>query len=190
MTGWKRIIVLAGAALMVAGVGTGCAGAPEDVSASSALVGSAPPMMQAPAGVLEYTPAGCEGLLETAVDFEIVSLGDALIVAIDSDGIHLCVDTLEAVEAELGESGREAIADQVHARFVETLFEGLGGETYIDPTPQPNSEGLVMGDPTPQPNTNPDDGGDGSDSADPTPQPNTNPDSEGLDLDDRPMGGM
>lgn len=103
-----------------------------------------------------------ERLGERALRFHLVSASDGLIAVIDSAGHVVCVDSLESVQDELEEQGRQADADELGHAFLVTI-----GLAYA-----PDYEGFAMRDPWPQPNV---DASGGTRRGDPSPQPNTQP---------------
>lgn len=112
-------------------------------------------------------PAGCEGYLEGDVVFAIASVDEGLVAAVGEDGEIICVDTLDAIEAELEETGRHEEADHLVDAFAATVartamdpvptgnqFRAPSHEG--DPQPEPNIDysRFSMGDPQPEPNMN------------------------------------
>lgn len=109
---------------------------------------------------------GCEGVLDGDEHFAIASAEHGLVAALSPSGDILCVDTVDAVEEELAETGREEEAVELvtayaatlraadMAREASSLFDGRTHEG--DPDPQPNtgwSRFQQAGDPDPQPNS-------------------------------------
>jgi hypothetical protein len=152
-----RNVIVVGAALAV-----GCVGSPEYAGSSSGLTerdSSVEPLesFAAPWGAAR----GCEGLLteRDALTFEIASLEDGLVAALDASGDVLCVDTVESVQAELQASGHDDDAETLGRRFdaaVRAAFDGdvlpaISGAT----APGAALEDADRGDPTPQPNSDP-----------------------------------
>lgn len=111
-------------------------------------------------------PAGCEGHLEGDVIFAIASVDEGLVAAVGEDGEIICVDTVEAIEAELEENGRQDEADHLVDAFAATVARGTAdpvpsrnqfrAPTHGDPQPEPNIDysRFSMGDPQPEPNMN------------------------------------
>lgn len=102
-------------------------------------------------------PPGCEGLLSGSISIAIASLEHHLVAAVDpASGEILCVDTVEAVGAELSDLGRQDDAAELQMRFEtsEMAAQATMGERYTgDPHPEPNDETcLACGDPHPEPN--------------------------------------
>ncbi|MDQ3031962.1 MAG: hypothetical protein M3Y87_06055 [Myxococcota bacterium] len=110
--------------------------------------------------------AGCEGLLDGDEHFALASAEDGLVAALGADGEVVCVDTVEAVEAELSETGQDEAADELVTAFAATIraldmatdpSARFDGRTYEgDPDPQPNMAWNLPqhhGDPDPQPNS-------------------------------------
>jgi hypothetical protein len=106
---------------------------------------------------------GCAGMLGEGLHFAIASAEDGLIAAVEADGDVLCVDTVEAVEEELEESGRVEEARTLVNAFHATLQAARTGVTRLrggtregDPDPEPNvtwTRFQLRGDPDPEPNS-------------------------------------
>jgi hypothetical protein len=107
--------------------------------------------------------AGCEGHLNGSERFAIATRGHGLVVAVGLDGQVVCVDTVEAVEAELESSGRQDEAAGLDAAYQASVSLGhsrsLGTEGSSrsgDPDPEPNLGAIRArfgsGDPDPEPN--------------------------------------
>lgn len=105
---------------------------------------------------------GCEGQLSGDVSFAIASADAHLVAALDANGTVVCVDTVEAVQEELEESGRTEEADDLVTAFAaaamasETECGLFGGPNRGgDPDPEPNIDQnrfRMEGDPDPEPN--------------------------------------
>lgn len=152
------------ATLFVAVAMVGCGAEPSAGGTSSEL------LMAESLGTLDgatwaSAAAGCEGHLGGDVIFAIASADAGLVAAVDEDGEVVCVDTVEAVEEELQETGRDEEADNLvdafaatvaratHTDTTGTLFDGPNQEG--DPDPEPNigdNRFRYAGDPDPEPN--------------------------------------
>jgi hypothetical protein len=109
-------------------------------------------------------PQDCEGRLSDSAEltFQIASADDQLIAAVDEDGVVVCVDTIDAVQHELHESGDTARAEALGNQFLlGTVLPGVNeGLQTTTPavralSPHEAMDGANRGDPTPQPNVNP-----------------------------------
>ena len=161
-TGWGvPVLRIAAAAIGVGLALSGCVGS-EPVAASSSLYGAGSSSLQ---GLTREqwasAHAGCEGLLGETVAFAIASADYELVAAIAHDGRVLCIDTLEAVEEELDESGRGAEADALASRVralalltdAARMGIGNGPDRAGDPDPEPNAPWASdFFDPDPEPN--------------------------------------
>lgn len=161
MFGW----VLAASAVGMVGC---VAGGDPDVggSSESLLDGARAPLEQIDDERWSEASDGCEGLLEGRnLRFALASAEDHLVAAIDGDGRIVCVDTVEAVEEELEESGRsedaEELVDAFHATLLAVRARGTRDARFDprqhpgDPDPEPNLDPSRMrffGDPDPEPN--------------------------------------
>lgn len=145
MTMAKRVLGVIAACLLA----SGCASAAVGAADSSLIIES----RSTADGDVE-TPVSCEDLLDGGEEFEVDEHG--LVEVHEGDAI-VCLDTIESVEAELDEIGREEDANELRSVYAMAFGDHAG-----DPDPQPNL-GLVgvsavlqgaesMGDPDPQPN--------------------------------------
>ncbi len=106
------------------------------------LLASEPPLEQVGLADVESASSSCEGLLTGVTDFAV--LGETgLIVGLDGAGSAVCIDTVEAVNSELDDTGRETDAVELIARYETTMsMRGLGIQRFAptgDPDPEPNS---------------------------------------------------
>jgi hypothetical protein len=177
----SRLHQLRVAAVALLLVGAGCASPLASVDAASEqLLG---------------VPTPCTGLLESAVDFAAVSgvspsqddptTAPRIVVAFDAEGTALCVDRLEAVEAELEIRGRDLEAESLHEsyevfeseKFEDAWREDLDGQALVagDPTPQPSTDESAGDDSTPMSTDGQSEDASSADlsAGDPTPQPST-----------------
>jgi len=128
------------AVLLGVGVlGVGCSSVG---GAASDLVASEAPLDQVGLADVESASSSCEGLLTGVTDFAV--LGETgLVVGLDGAGSAICIDTVEAVNSELDETGRETDAVELIARYETTMsMRGLGIRRFVptgDPDPEPNS---------------------------------------------------
>jgi hypothetical protein len=95
---------------------------------------------------------GCEDRLEGGERFAIISGEPGLVAAVDAEGHVICVDTVEAVEEELEESGRDAEADRLVSAYWAAISSRGAMRTRIerrayagDPDPEPNIEDVRIG---------------------------------------------
>lgn len=144
--------------ILLGALTAGCMGAPGAAPADSALIESGLPLLEDTAVSEDWTAArpGCEGQLGTGTSLAIASVEHGLIAALDGSGHIVCVDTVEAVEAELEETGRSEDAATLVARFEASVMAseamGIATRNYAgDPHPEPN-DCLACGDPHPEPN--------------------------------------
>lgn len=145
----------------------GCAGSPDDLGgAGSTLVEVAPgtePLAAVGSDAWQDAPPSCDDRLSGEVRFELASAAEGLVAAVDTSGDVVCVDSLESVQEELEEEGREEDADHLGDAYLVAI-----GFAYV-----PDSDSIAMGDPSPQPSTDPMRANGGSRPADPSPQPST-----------------
>lgn len=142
---------LAVALLALAGVGCSSVGA-----ASSDLIAEEPPLTQVGLADVESATSSCEGLLDDVIDFAV--LGETgLVVGLDGIGDAVCIDTVEAVNAELGDEGRVGDAIALSSRYEVTM--ALRSNTppnaphAASRQQQTRIQRLVLaGDPDPEPN--------------------------------------
>jgi len=141
-----------GALLVLA---TGC-GAPDVGGAPSALLGDqTAPLPSVPAQAWMAAPPGCEGLLGGEQTFAVAASGPNLVAVLSPDGSIVCVDTLQAVEQDLQDSGHP---DQARAlvRAYDASTDGRfrSPNRWGDPDPEPNIGWSCVrhGDPDPEPN--------------------------------------
>ncbi|MGE0789629.1 MAG: hypothetical protein AB7S26_28410 [Sandaracinaceae bacterium] len=118
----------------------------------------------------EDAPAGCEGLLDGSIHFELAQGTDGrLLVAIDLSGEVICTDTLAGIQDELVDAGRVDEARDLACALAVTIGTAVpstGADsvrfdpTGDDPSPQPSHPSSMgsMGSSPSQP-------------ADPSPQP-------------------
>ncbi|WP_236605907.1 hypothetical protein [Sandaracinus amylolyticus] len=141
------------AAALAAG---GCAVDAAGVSSDQLLVDDGAELAEIEPEACEEAESGCEGLLARDVKFAIVSAEFGLIAAVESDGDVVCIDTVEAVEEELSESGRIEEAHNLVEAFEASLATpSLFGVHAGDPDPEPNlgfRRIVLRGDPDPEPN--------------------------------------
>ncbi|AKF06499.1 hypothetical protein [Sandaracinus amylolyticus] len=153
----KRIWGIVLAAALAAGgcVGSGAPG----VSSDQLLVDEGEELGAIEPEACEEAESGCEGLLARGVQFAIVSAEFGLIAAVESDGDVVCVDTVEAVEEELSESGRIDEAHDLVRAFEASLTPPTAFSVRAgDPDPEPNlgfHRVILRGDPDPEPNSVP-----------------------------------
>lgn len=109
---------------------------------SSDLVLAEAPLTQVGLADVESASSSCEGLLAGVTDFAV--LGETgLVVGLDGTGNAVCIDTVEAVNSELGETGRASDAMELIARYESTM--AMRGHTIRrfqlggDPDPEPNA---------------------------------------------------
>ena len=161
---WTRWFVPA--ALAAASLATGCVGS-ESAGATSGLVevdSDALPLESVDADeAWRSAPAGCEDRLDVGVSFKVASARDELVAAVNRAGEIVCVDSLDSVQVELEEEGRDEEADELVERFLVTVvcFPDAD-DLWDDPSPQPSTQidvgapvvgkgGMNGGDPSPQP---------------------------------------
>lgn len=138
-----RALVLALAAASTFAVG--CTSGAMATGASSDLLASEPPLDQVDLGDVAAASSSCEGLLARVTDFAV--LGETgLVVGLDAGGGAVCIDTVEAVNTELGDCGRWTDAGELVARYQITMAmrESRGArirrfQLEGDPNPEPNS---------------------------------------------------
>lgn len=119
----------------------GCSGGSEPAVASSALVSDS--LDQVGLSDVSNAASSCEGLLDGVTDFAV--LGETgLLVGLDAVGDPVCIDTVEAIETELDEEGRDS--SSLDYRYEATMSSR--GRTS---TPLTRRD-LVSGDPNPEPN--------------------------------------
>lgn len=173
MGNWKHVWVSIVAALALAMVGCMGGAGPEGASAgespSELLVAEDDGLEQLDAAEWSAAQPGCEGLLSGGEHFAVASAEHGLVAVLDADGEVVCVDTVESVEEELEETGREDEADDLVMAFMATVAANsaearssssssrFGGATREgDPDPEPNLGwnilGRMRGDPDPEPN--------------------------------------
>lgn len=144
---------------IVAALSVGCAFGPAAAPAdSSLLVEVGLPLLDETSVEEDWTAArpGCEGQLGRGISLAIASVEHGLIAALDGYGHIVCVDTVEAVSAELEETGRPEDAATLAARFEASVIAAetrrIGTRSYMgDPHPEPN-DCPACGDPHPEPN--------------------------------------
>jgi len=110
-------------------------------TASDLLVSEAP-LDQVGLADVEAASSSCEGLLAAVTDFAV--LGETgLVVGLDRTGSAVCIDTVEAVNSELGETGRGTDALALIARYESTMAmrgHDIGRFAPVgDPDPEPNT---------------------------------------------------
>lgn len=145
-------------AVLFAALAVGCMGDPSVAPADGALVDGGLPLLQDTVATEDWTAArpGCEGQLGQDVSLAIASLEHGLIAALDGFGHIVCVDTIEAVSAELEDTGRSDDATTLAARFEASAMASetseMAARNYMgDPHPEPN-DCPSCGDPHPEPN--------------------------------------
>ena len=148
---------------------TACMGAP-DAATSAGLVEVPPdtePLLAFDLGD-DSLPDECDDQIPVGAEFRIAT--DGRVVALDTDGVAVCTDSVEKVQRELEANGRQAEASTLFASYQVSLGLGIppGSINGADPTPQPSS----------QPTRDPESGtqlgsapGDEVEEADPSPQP-------------------
>jgi hypothetical protein len=159
----KHIGRIATAACIAAMTLAGCAGDPDLYNSQSGLydvTDDLPPLAEVTDDAWMDAPADCHGRLQVVerVVFEVASVQDGLVAAVDPEGNVICVDTLGGVQEELTAEGHEEHAASLGIRFV-ALTHYLVPEVDFaaaDPTPQPS---IDEGDPSPQPSSDPDEPG-------------------------------
>lgn len=148
------------AVLAIALSAAGCVGGPDAGATQTGLLMADPLVLLRPSA-WAGAPASCEGLLSGDVEFAVASAEGGLVAAVDDNGEVVCVDTVEAVEEELEQSGRDEEAAALVGAYEATmaardaaLMSRLTPPTHAgDPEPQPNMWRSVReGDPEPQPN--------------------------------------
>jgi hypothetical protein len=145
-----RALLLALAAASIFAVG--CTSGPTATGASSDLLATDPPLEQVDLGDVATASSSCEGLLSRVTDFAL--LGETgLVVGLDAGGGAVCIDTVEAVNTELGDCGRWTDAGELVARYQVTMAmrESRGArirrfQMEGDPNPEPNSPIYFGGD--------------------------------------------
>lgn len=109
-------------------------------------------------------PPGCEGLLGGDEHFAIASAEDELVAAVGANGTVVCVDTVDAVQEELSETGQVAAAGDLVTAFRLTvqsvrttndskMSSGAPGSMEGDPRSIDWNGWRQFGDPDPQPST-------------------------------------
>lgn len=129
----------------------GCSSGGLADAASSQLVEADAPLEQVGLADVATASSSCEGLLARVTDFAV--LGETgLIVGLDAGGGAVCVDTVEAVNTELSDSGRLADAGELVARYQTTMAmrESRGArirrfQLEGDPNPEPNAPVYIGG---------------------------------------------
>jgi hypothetical protein len=148
---------------------SGCIGAPDERGATSGLVEldtSTPPLGRIDSDAWRRAPAGCEDRLAAGLSFRLASALDGLVAAVDGEGQIVCVDTVESVQEELAEEGREDEADELGDRYLLAVALAVMPSSDSmragDPSPQPSvlahapgNGGIANGDPSPQPSSQP-----------------------------------
>lgn len=124
-------------------VAVGCAG--NVGGGGEALLERESPLEQVDLSDVASAESSCEGLLRSVTSFAV--LGETgLIVGVDGDGAPVCIDTVEAVQTELGEVGRVVDAGELSNRYQQTLLHRESQSVgFVRPTND-------WGDPDPQPN--------------------------------------
>ena len=124
-------------------VAVGCAGSVG--SAEATLLESEAVLDQVDLSDVASAESSCEGLIDSVTSFAV--LGETgLIVGVDEGGAAICIDTVEAVETELGDVGRASDASELSDRYLETVHLRESRSAAIvrptwdrgDPDPQPN----------------------------------------------------
>lgn len=157
MLGNRHIFFFLSLALATAG----CVGSPDAVHSGSALFEIDPntrPLPVLATDAWREAPAGCEGRLAGEVTFKVASAIDGLVAAVDDHGDIVCVDTVDAVQEELEESGEVERADELGDQFLLAAgiyLPDMDGIAAADPTPQPSVDGIDGQDPSPQPSMQP-----------------------------------
>ncbi|HJL20123.1 MAG TPA: hypothetical protein RMH99_30940, partial [Sandaracinaceae bacterium LLY-WYZ-13_1] len=154
--------------LAVALVATGCVGGPADAGQTGGSLLEVPPDTTPLLGLEDdawrHAPPSCEGQLAHGdLDFRLASATDGLVAAVDRSGDVICVDSVESVQEELEEEGREEAAHELGDSFLVAV-----GLAYV-----PSADSLAAGDPSPQPSIQGMDTSAGSRHTDPSPQPST-----------------
>lgn len=148
---------------------TGCVGNPDERATTSGLVEistDSPPLGPIDSDAWRRAPAGCEDRLAAGLSFRLASALDGLVAAVDGDGDIVCVDTVESLQEELAEDGREDEADELGDRYLLAIgvaaMPSSDSMRAGDPSPQPSvvahapgNGGIANGDPSPQPSSQP-----------------------------------
>ncbi len=141
------------ALLVLGSAGIGCASS--SVASSELLSADEEPLSQVGLADVETASSSCEGLLTSVDDFAL--LGETgLVVGLDPSGDAVCIDTVDAVNAELGEQGRPGDASDLVARYEYTMATRAGGPRNA-PRTETVRETVIRrsvraGDPDPEPN--------------------------------------
>ena len=139
-------------AAVVAGIGllAACAGDPTVDGSTQSLYVDAAPLPTVERTKWAPAPAGCEDRLGENLTFAVAAGEPELLVALDTRGRVVCVDTFPAIESELEGEDSETL-DRVWLGYMATLQE-------LDPVQQssrvPTPTAPLGGDPSPQPNRN------------------------------------
>lgn len=119
----------------------GCAGT---VGSAEATLLESESLDQVDLSDVASASSSCEGLLGSVTSFAV--LGETgLIVGVDDIGAPVCIDTVEAVQTELGLCGRSDDAGELESRYLETVHYRETRSEGIRPT-------WDRGDPDPEPN--------------------------------------
>lgn len=161
--------------LLAGALASGCVGSPSDQATANGLF-ELPRDVELLGSIeaehWEAVPAGCEDRLENTVTFEVALDANGLLVAVDDEGEPVCTDTLEAIQAELEDEGREEEADDLEAAFALTIGAAPEQHEQVDfdpasddPSPQPSDPSHSMQEEMPG------QGDDPAEPGDPSPQP-------------------
>jgi hypothetical protein len=153
--------VVAAGCVTLGGCTAGATTSVADAASSDLLVGDGEPLDSVDESAWGPAIPSCEGQLDGGEQFALAAGANGLVAAVQ-DGQVVCVDTVEAVEEELDDTGREEEADRLIAAYQATI-EMFGNEAVRlarpnhegDPDPEPNLDSLryqMRGDPDPEPN--------------------------------------
>jgi hypothetical protein len=166
MRNWNNTLSWIVVALALPMVGCMGATSPSDSSSDELLAADGGQLGSLEEDDWQGALPGCDGILEGDESFAIASAEYGLVAALGADGAILCVDTVEAVEDELEETGHPEEADELVTAYAATIraldMAGDPGARFRsrdhegDPDPQPNTGWTRFqqaGDPDPQPNS-------------------------------------
>ena len=193
----KRTFIALGCAALSL---TACTSAGPEPVEGAALTGDAAALPELEVVSWSSAIASCEGVIDGSESYA-VTRPEGLVVALGPEGA-ICVDTLPALEEELGALGLERHAEDLAQRYFTTLdahplaqsTSGTAdGPTAGEPNPQPSLEAITAvtlrtpiapneGEPNPQPSgpaggePNPQPSGENKDgSSDPPPDDGSTP---------------
>lgn len=124
-------------------------------TSSDLIAGEHQPLSQVGLADVESASSSCEGMLATVDEFAL--LGETgLLVGLDDTGDAVCIDTVDAVNAELGEVGRLGDASALVARYEFTMATRASMPRNQARTESTQGSSLRRdvraGDPDPEPN--------------------------------------